>query len=85
MSRDMRKRFFEEHKIFSEEKMYLVTDTMINFMKQLDEDFVRVHKSYIIPISRIEKMIGNRIHIGEDQIPIGNTYKAELKGKISNR
>ena len=72
-------------KIFSEEKMYLITDTMINFMKQLDEDFVRIHKSYIIPLSRIEKMIGNRIHIGEDQIPIGNTYKAELKGKISNR
>jgi len=72
-------------KIFSEEKMYLITDTMINFMKQLDEDFVRVHKSYIIPLSKIEKMIGNRIHIGETQIPIGNTYKAELKGKISNR
>jgi len=72
-------------KIFTVEKMYLITDTMINFMKQLDEDFVRVHKSYIIPLSKIEKMIGNRIHIGEDQIPIGNTYKAELKGKISNR
>ncbi len=72
-------------KIFTDEKMYLITDTMINFMKQLDEDFVRVHKSYIIPLSRIEKMIGNRIHIGEDQIPIGNTYKADLKGKISSR
>lgn len=72
-------------KIFTDEKMYLVTDTMINFMTQLDEDFVRVHKSYIIPVSRIEKMIGNRIHIGEDQIPIGNTYKAELKSRVSNR
>jgi len=72
-------------KIFSVEKMYLITDTMINFMKQLDEDFVRVHKSYIIPLSKIEKLIGNRIHINEDQIPIGNTYKADLKSRVSNK
>jgi DNA-binding LytR/AlgR family response regulator len=72
-------------KIFSTEKMYLVTDTMINFMTQLDSDFIRVHKSYIVPISKIEKMMGNRVHIGEDQIPIGNTYKADLKSKIQNK
>ncbi|MEN8138805.1 MAG: response regulator transcription factor [Bacteroidota bacterium] len=72
-------------KIFTTEKMYLITDTMINFMNKLDEDFVRIHKSYIIPLSRIEKMIGNRIHIGEDQVPIGNTYKAELKSRMSNQ
>jgi DNA-binding LytR/AlgR family response regulator len=72
-------------KIYSTEKMYLVTDTMINFMTQLDSDFIRVHKSYIVPISRIEKMMGNRVHIGEDQIPIGNTYKADLKSRIQNR
>lgn len=72
-------------KIFSTEKMYLVTDTMINFMTQLDDDFIRVHKSYIVPLSKIEKLIGNRVHIGEDQIPIGNTYKSDLKGRIQNR
>jgi two-component system LytT family response regulator len=72
-------------KIFTVEKMYLVTDTMINFMTQLDSDFIRVHKSYIVPISKIEKMMGNRVHIGEDQIPIGNTYKADLKSKIQNK
>ena len=72
-------------KIYTDEKMYLITDTMINFMTQLDDDFVRIHKSYIIPLSKIEKLIGNRVHIGEDQIPIGNTYKAELKARISNK
>ena len=72
-------------KIFTDEKMYLITDTMINFMKQLDDDFVRIHKSYIVPISRIEKMIGNRVYIGEEQIPIGNTYKADLKNKVNKK
>ena len=71
-------------KVFTTEKMFLVTETMVNFIKKLDSDFVRVHKSYIIPISKIEKLIGNRIHIGENQIPIGNTYKSELKDVISN-
>lgn len=72
-------------KIYTDEKMHLITDTMINFMNQLDDDFVRVHKSYIVPMSKIEKLIGNRIHIKGEQIPVGNTYKAELKNRINNR
>ncbi|MCK5825262.1 MAG: response regulator transcription factor [Ichthyobacteriaceae bacterium] len=72
-------------KVYTSEKMYLITDTMINFMTLLDDDFIRVHKSYIVPLSKIEKLVGNRVHIGEDQIPIGNTYKSDLKSKITNK
>ena len=39
------------------------------------EDFVRVHRSYIIHKSKIECIHKNRIVIGGKEIPIGETYR----------
>jgi two-component system, LytTR family, response regulator len=39
------------------------------------EQFLRVHKSYIIAINKIETIEKNRIFIGEHVIPIGETYR----------
>jgi DNA-binding LytR/AlgR family response regulator len=38
--------------------------------------FVRVHKSYIINSSKIEKIVGNRIHLSDQTvIPVGRAFK----------
>jgi two-component system, LytTR family, response regulator len=47
--------------------------------------FVRVHKSYIIPIKRIEKIERNRIKIGEKIIPIGDTYREVFFDMLEKR
>jgi len=39
------------------------------------QQFVRVHNSYIINIDHIRAITKNKVKIGEDHIPIGNTYK----------
>ncbi|RPH34142.1 MAG: DNA-binding response regulator [Bacteroidales bacterium] len=39
------------------------------------ENFIRVHKSYVIALDKIDKITKNSIHIGEKTIPIGQTYK----------
>jgi len=39
------------------------------------ENFVRVHKSFLIAIDKIDSIEKNRIKIGEKIIPISNTYK----------
>ena len=59
-------------------------------MKSLEErlpskDFIRVHKSYIIPFNKIDFIEKNRIKIKEDLIPIGNTYQDQFWLKIENR
>jgi DNA-binding LytR/AlgR family response regulator len=36
--------------------------------------FVRVHRSYIVPLSRIENVRNKRIKIGEKYIPVGDSY-----------
>ena len=42
-------------------------------------DFLRVHKSFIVAANKINVIEGNRIKIGDHSIPIGQTYKHNLK------
>lgn len=46
------------------------------------EDFIRVHKSYIVSFKHIEKIEYHQIKIGNIQIPIGNTYREEFYNKL---
>ncbi len=45
-------------------------------------EFVRAHKSYIVNIDKIEKIIGNHILIKTKQIPIGRTFKEQFMQRI---
>ena len=38
-------------------------------------NFIRVHKSYIISLNKINSIRKNKIYVGEKTIPIGSTYK----------
>ncbi len=42
------------------------------------DDFIRVHHSYIIAISQVDIISRNEIVIGRYTIPIGNAYKQRL-------
>ncbi len=39
-------------------------------------EFVRVHRSFIVPISKIEKVRNKIIHIKEEEIPISASYES---------
>ncbi len=54
------------------------------------EKFIKVHKSYIVSVSRIDSIEGNDLKIGEQHIPISRNQKDEVmdklvKGKILKR
>lgn len=50
--------------------------TMKAMLEKLPQKaFIRVHRSFIIPLSRIEKVRNKTIHIGDNSIPIGNSYE----------
>ena len=57
--------------------------TLMNFksIQQLlpDSQFVRVHKSYIVAIDKINSIERGRIRIGNQHIPIGDTYRKEFE------
>lgn len=52
-----------------------------------NEEFIRVHKSYIVAFSKIDIIEGNTIKIGEAEIPIGKNYRRGFFDliKLSNR
>lgn len=39
-----------------------------------DKEFVRVHRSYIVPISKVDKFNKNKIFVAGKEIPIGSSY-----------
>lgn len=47
------------------------------------EDFVRVHKSFIVRLTAIEAIERNHILIGPSRIPIGDTYQTALYQALS--
>jgi two-component system, LytTR family, response regulator len=64
-------------KIYTGKKPLLTKSTMKNIEEKLPSDqFIRVHKSFIVALTKIESIENNRIIIGEKYIPIGNQYKS---------
>lgn len=66
-------------KVFLHSKSIMVSETFSNFLQLLPtEEFVRVHKSYLISLSNITKVIGNTIYLKNIEIPIGDTYRKDF-------
>ncbi|HWB63285.1 MAG TPA: LytTR family DNA-binding domain-containing protein [Chitinophagales bacterium] len=62
-------------KIYSGGKMVLTNMPMKDILKKLPASkFVRVHRSYIVPLNRIESVRNKRIKIDDKMIPIGDSY-----------
>lgn len=58
---------------------------MKDMMEKLGSaDFVRVHRSFILPFSRIEAVRGTTIFIGDKEFPIGRTYADEFFNRYSH-
>ncbi len=71
-------------KIYTTGKVVLTKTTMKNIADKLPSDkFLRVHKSFIVALDRIEIIENNRIVIGRERIPIGDSYKSEFTSIIN--
>jgi DNA-binding LytR/AlgR family response regulator len=63
-------------KIYAGGKPVLTKTTMKNMAEKLPaERFLRVHKSFIVSVSKIDVIENNRIVIGKERIPVGESYK----------
>ncbi len=50
-----------------------------------EKHFVRVHKSYIVALNKIDSIERSRIQIGDKIIPVGDTYRDEFFRMIENK
>jgi DNA-binding LytR/AlgR family response regulator len=47
-------------------------------------DFIRVHRSFILPFSKIEAVRGTTIFIGDKEFPVGRTYAEKFFSRYSS-
>jgi DNA-binding LytR/AlgR family response regulator len=69
--------------IHTSTKKYITYLTFKSIEESLPGDqFVRVHKSYLVSASKIESIEGNMIRIATHEIPISRTIKEEVLEKL---
>jgi DNA-binding LytR/AlgR family response regulator len=70
-------------KIFTEGKTVLTLMPLKTMEEKLPHDtFIRVHRSYIVSIPKIDSIERNRIIIGENWIPVGDHYKEKFQKRL---
>jgi len=46
------------------------------------DQFLRIHRSYVIPIDRVETIEGNIVRIMNNEIPIGESYRNKVMSQL---
>ncbi|MDD4226144.1 MAG: LytTR family DNA-binding domain-containing protein [Mariniphaga sp.] len=65
--------------IHTKEKKYTKLDRMKNFENLLKgKGFIRIHKSFIVPVKNIEAVFGNTVEVNGKQLPLGRSFKNGL-------
>ena len=64
----------------------LITRQTMKSMKELlpHGEFIRIHRSWIVPIARIKSWTSYSVNIGEKEIPIGKTYRKTIQVHLEN-
>lgn len=66
------------------DKKILVRENVQQAMEKLPEYFIQTHKSYIVPLTRIEVVEAGQVKIGAAWIPLGASFKKEFNRKLNN-
>ncbi len=69
-------------RIFTTQNKYLELQTLSHYERSLPHQFMRVHKSYLVNLEKLESVKGNIIQIKDNQIPIGRTYRDGLLKRL---
>lgn len=70
-------------KLHTTKRTYLASITTSEFEKCLPEkNFVRIHKSYIVALDKIEAVEKDFVIIKKEKLPVGITYKRELSDRV---
>lgn len=72
--------------VYTDEQRFITYQTLHEFEKLLPvSDFMRIHKSYIVPFGQIKMVDGNTVFIKDQTIPIGETYREVFFKTIKKR
>ncbi len=66
--------------IITPHKTYLIRHTMDAMLKLMpvQQDFVRIHRSYIVRLDKVSRLEKASVFVGETQLPAGRAYRKNL-------
>ncbi len=74
-------------KVFTSEKTYVVHHTLKSVIEKLPQQYIRIHRSYIININHIHKIQDNIVVIivngNRKVIPVGKLYQKDFYEKLN--
>lgn len=68
--------YHEDGKVISRERISNLEQSLPK------EQFIRIHRQYIIPVNKIEAISGNMVTITGKDLPVGRSYRQNLKQQI---
>lgn len=69
----------------NQQKTIVARMTMKAMLEKLPKtDFLRVHRSFIVPIKKVESLRNKTLQLGDKKIPVGNSYEEEVLKHFSS-
>ncbi|WP_321280401.1 LytTR family DNA-binding domain-containing protein [Marinifilum fragile] len=66
-------------KLHREDDCLVIHDTLKNFQTKLpSKEFLRIHRSFIINVGKIDFLEGNQVCIDKKMVPIASSYREQL-------
>lgn len=69
-------------KIYTDTGSHMVRESISHFHQRLNEDFIRVHRSYIVNQRHITACTKHDIEVAEAEIPMSEQYRQEVLRKL---
>jgi DNA-binding LytR/AlgR family response regulator len=71
-------------RIYTPEKRYTVYSSMKGISAKLpDVEFMRVHRSYIVNLNKIDQIEDNTLSVAGNVVPVGVTYQKEMMARLN--
>jgi two-component system response regulator LytT len=61
---------------------YIIRESLGEYANQLNDDFVRVHRSFIVNFQHITKVEANQLWINEFEVPISKQHRNDILEKL---
>lgn len=70
-------------KLHSAAGIHTVNTTMSSFEKKCKENFIRVHRSYLVAVKKIDRIDEGLIYAGKAKIPLAESYRKIVLSKLN--
>jgi DNA-binding LytR/AlgR family response regulator len=73
-------------KIYLTDKTVVTRETLSNIESKMPpEDFIRVHRSFIVSYDKIDSFTSEYLEIGTQTVPISRSYRNLVMARLENK